>query len=155
MAVDRWRLIKSPINKKHRRYVEQGVDTDIKLFEGDIEWMTNDYESVEEMRRLAAMSLPGHVLVGGLGLGILLRFLAEKDDITCISVIEKNQAVIDMITDLPPLTTVIRDDFNEFIKGDLSMFDCALVDIWHDYTKEEMRQMKQLSIPSFVWGIDV
>jgi len=119
--------------------------------------MSNDEIDTAEMQKMADMAIPSCVLVGGLGLGILPRLLANRKDIHEITVIEKSESVIRGSVVMSDKIVIIHSDFNLFIKNNnLLKFDCALVDIWPRRRghEDEMSQMKKLPIPSFVWGID-
>ena len=86
----------------------------------------------------------GHVLLAGLGLGILARALAEQDKVTSITVVELSQEVISMVE---PYT---RHRKIKVVQGDIFKyspamhFDYALIDIWNRITPSNLSEMNIL-----------
>lgn len=83
-----------------------------------MEWMIDDPlhwygmgERVEDLN-------PGRVLVAGLGLGLMLHHMSERDDLTEITVVERSQDVIDLVSPtLPrdPRVSVVCDDYYSYL----------------------------------------
>lgn len=87
----------------------------------------------------------GKVLVGGLGLGMVLKCLLDKNDVTKVTVIEKSPDVINLVA-----SAYIADPRVEIINADIfdykptEHYDCAWFDIWDDISGEEYPEMKKL-----------
>lgn len=60
--------------------------------------MTNDDHEIRDAARFASTA-SGCVLVLGLGLGMVIRMLLARDEVTCIAVVEIDQKVIDLVGD--------------------------------------------------------
>lgn len=118
--------------------------------------MDNGPHELRDMQMLASMAIPSRVLVGGLGLGILPIMLAERDDITHVVVVEKDQSVIDLFENTSQKIKVVHGNFFDHLRN-LKPYDSVVADIWLDKKSHmtEKEYIKNLPIPSFVWGIDV
>jgi hypothetical protein len=83
----------------------------------------------------------GDVLIAGLGIGLLPASLAEKDDVTSITIIELHQEVIDLVE--PLIRKHIKNaDKIKIIQGDAykypkdhpkEHYDYAYLDIWDSF----------------------
>jgi hypothetical protein len=86
----------------------------------------------------------GDVFIGGLGLGLLLENLTNKRGIRTITVVEKNQDLIDLVRPL------FNSEFVEIVQGDVftyepsKTFECIYFDIWPDISTDNLEQMAQL-----------
>lgn len=81
-------------------------------------WMVDDPLHWEGMRERVQMLPTGPVLVAGLGLGLMLHHMAERDDLGEIVVVERNPDVIELIRPtLPadPRVQIVLDDYYEYI----------------------------------------
>lgn len=91
----------------------------------------------------------GHVLVSGLGLGMLLRPLLGNPRVTEVTVLERAQEVIDLVAptyrDLSEeRLRIIRADCYEWVPPKRERFDCAFHDIWSTVSPENLPPMQQL-----------
>lgn len=121
------------------------LDQDViihKLEEGDHgTWMTSHLQEVEQHeRQLARFS--GHVLVGGLGLGLAAALLQEKDAVQSITVVEKSKEVIKLVK--PYLRwcdklAVFNEDLFDWLKQKRH-YDYAFFDIWCPTGERIIRQ---------------
>jgi hypothetical protein len=87
----------------------------------------------------------GDVLVGGLGLGMILLAVQDKEDVRSITVIEKNPDVIAAVRHQLPLNdkvTVIEGDVYTW-KPDRK-YDCIYMDIWSYINSDVYEEMKTL-----------
>jgi len=94
------------------------------------DWMTDDPLFFYAMQEYAEQARGPAMLVGGLGLGLVLRHLSTRQDIGLVYVIERQQEVIDMVwdqLDLDGRFKLVHQDFFEF---DTGMFDTVLTDFW-------------------------
>lgn len=87
----------------------------------------------------------GKVLVGGLGIGMVLKCLLDKESVTKVTVVEKSPDVIRLVassyTD-DPRVEIVNADIFEY--KPTHRYDCAWFDIWDDISGEEYPEMKKL-----------
>ncbi len=87
----------------------------------------------------------GKVLVGGLGLGMVLKYLLDKKSVTKVTVVEKSSDVIKLVassyTD-DPRVEIVNADIFEYKPTE--RYDCAWFDIWDDISGDEYPEMKKL-----------
>lgn len=88
----------------------------------------------------------GSILVNGLGLGVTLKALSEKPEVTDITVIENSEDVIKLVapsyTD-PKITIIHGDAFTwEPPKG--KVYDAVWHDIWDNICADNLPEMKKL-----------
>ena len=88
----------------------------------------------------------GNVLIGGLGIGLILLAIQDKEDIEQITVIEKNKEVIELVGNQLPLNSkvnIVNDDVFEY--KPLFKYNTIYMDIWN-YINENIYndQMKPL-----------
>lgn len=87
----------------------------------------------------------GNILIGGLGLGIMLKILEKMDNIKSVTVIEKNQEVMDLVLDqlnLPDNFKVIQSDIFEYKPKE--KFDTIYFDIWTNICGDNWDEIKKL-----------
>lgn len=103
------------------------------------EWMTVTPSEINTMTA-DIQAAYGKVAVFGLGLGYYAFMASQKQDVSQVVVIEREESVISLFEEfiLPQFpnrqkVTVIRADAFEYAKNmGKERFDCAYVDIWHD-----------------------
>jgi len=79
----------------------------------------------------------GHVLIGGLGIGMILLAAQEKPEVQTITVIEKYQEVIDLLMPTLPINNkvkIINDDI--FTWKPTQKYDTIYMDIWNNITSD-------------------
>jgi spermidine synthase len=91
----------------------------------------------------------GHVLIGGLGIGMVVKALDDKADVSSITVIEIEQEIIDLV--LPDLQQsclmpieVICADINEWRPPKGIKYNAIYFDIWNDVNGDNYEEMKFL-----------
>lgn len=87
----------------------------------------------------------GKVLVGGLGLGMVIKYLLEKESVTKITVIEQSQDVIKLVGHAyanDSRVEIVNANIFEYKPSD--QYDCAWFDIWDNISGEEYPEMKTL-----------
>ena len=84
----------------------------------------------------------GDVLIGGLGLGIMLKILQELPRVTSVTVIEKESEVISLVEDqlgLPRHIEVINADVFDWIPK--KNYDVIYTDIYSDLSLPELQKL--------------
>lgn len=88
----------------------------------------------------------GKVLIGGLGIGLILLAVQDKEDVEHIIVIEKNQEVIDLVADQLPLNDkveIVNGDVFDYVPQD--KYNTIYMDIWNFINSDVYeKQMKPL-----------
>ena len=153
-------------------YVFWHIDKQLQytsLFINEKEWMLDDPLHWSGMQEFAKRC-SGSVLVGGLGLGLLVSQLILNNKVNSITVIERNNDVIDLISKYLESSKleIINDDYLHFITRNYRhTFDFSILDFWvldDQSTKFERQQVnKEISIfyditseiskNTWVWGI--
>jgi len=93
--------------------------------------------------KLLLQKASGDVLIAGLGIGMVNRMIEHKVD--SITVVEKHQEVIELIDNnlQLPKTSIIRTDFDEWIKIYQRMYDIIWIDLDRVFTDEEMKDYRE------------
>lgn len=89
----------------------------------------------------------GHVLVGGLGLGLILNVIQDKEEIETITVVELFQEVIDLVKPQLPLNdkvNIIQGDILQWWPENGQKWDTIYFDIWNNISEDNMEDMKRL-----------
>ena len=126
------------------------------VFEDGVEWMAIKPNEIETMKpHLEKMA--GRVAVFGLGMGYFAYMASLKDEVSHITIIERDQSVIDLFVDniLPQFKnahkiSIIKADAFDFAENQMKghSYDCAFVDLWHDVSDgvELYIKMKHLEV---------
>lgn len=88
----------------------------------------------------------GKILIAGLGLGLVLKNILDKEEVTEVIVIEKYQDVIDLVApkfDSPKLK-IICADINEWKPAKGEKFNVIYFDIWPTICEDNLDEMKVL-----------
>lgn len=88
----------------------------------------------------------GNVLIGGLGIGLILLAIQDKEYVNQITVVEKYREVIDLVGKQLPLNSkvhIVNDDVFEY--KPLFKYNTIYMDIWN-YINEDvyLKEMKPL-----------
>lgn len=88
----------------------------------------------------------GSILVNGLGLGVLLKALLDKPEVTDITVIENSEDVIKLVAPFytDPRLTIIHADCFTYNPPKGKMYDCVWHDIWDNICADNLPEMKKL-----------
>jgi spermidine synthase len=140
--------LRALINRRPGEYISAGsfarlvIDSKIMMTDTDMERATN-YTLFE--------NAVGHVLVGGLGLGmVVFALLAKKPAIRSLTILEKNTDVIALVQPHlprdPRLTIVLADVFTWEKKKCSPRFNTIYMDIWPSicgYYREEVENLRK------------
>lgn len=88
----------------------------------------------------------GNVLIGGLGIGMIILAIQDKEEVKQITVVEKNEEVIELVGSQLPLNSkvhIVHDDVFEY--KPLFKYNTIYMDIWN-YVNSDVynQQMKPL-----------
>lgn len=89
----------------------------------------------------------GNVLIGGLGLGVILKILENKKDIKSVTIIEKNKEVIELVgkqLKLPKNFKIVEGDIFQYNPEAGTKFDTIYFDIWVGICGDNWSEMKDL-----------
>ncbi len=125
-------------------------------------WMS--LTPMEMITQRSAVKMASHtVVIGGLGLGWLLKKVCQKPEVKRVIVVEKNQELLDwygfrMCNRFPKVTEVICDDiYNQIDRHGIEAR--YLLDVWHlysgaadDYRLDPFR--RKLKRRLWAWGLD-
>lgn len=97
------------------------------------------------------MVAKGHVLIGGLGIGLVLPPLLGKNEVLSVTVIEKEQDVIGLVAKKyrHPKLTVAHADATTY--EPTQKFDTIYMDIWPDLNTDNLQQMTALKLRYRKW----
>ncbi len=90
----------------------------------------------------------GHVLVAGLGLGLIIHALAANPRVTRITVVEREQDVIDLVAPLVPAVEIVHGDFWEW---DGCMPDGIFFDLFVGNGRELISDALRAYVQMFQW----
>ena len=109
----------------------------LALTEGNNIWMSLNPNEIETMKPYIEKG-KGNVLVLGLGMGYVPYMLSSKKEVKSITIIEKDQDIIDLFNSLiwPKFVNkekikIIKDDAIAFTKKHQN-YDYIFADLWHD-----------------------
>lgn len=119
-------------------------------------WMSDSPSEREDMAEMAQAANGPHVLVAGLGMGLVAAMLADRPDIERVTVVEIASEVIEIIR--PHLSSrkieVVRADFRQWIKeANTDCYSFVILDIWGHISLEDIRDMVGLWAATKIrWG---
>ncbi len=90
----------------------------------------------------------GDVLIGGLGIGMIILPIQDNPKVNSITVIEKSQEVIDLVSPQLPLNNKVKITHDDvFTYKPDRKYDCIYMDIWNyinsDIYKNSMTPLKR------------
>jgi len=126
--------------QQQAKYVADRLGTIHKLKEEGNTWMSDLPCEIYQHMKFVPL-LKGDILVGGLGLGLILKMLEFNSEVKSVTIVEKSQDVINLVwpnLSLRYPATVVNDDLFEFLKKCKTenrkmlkrKFDSAYYDIW-------------------------
>lgn len=90
----------------------------------------------------------GHVLIAGLGLGMIVLPIQDKLNVKSITIIEMNKNVIDLVGKTLPLNDkvkIIPGNIFDFILEKGMKYDTVYFDIWESTCPDNWEEMKTLT----------
>ncbi len=95
---------------------------------------------------IAYYKAKGHCLVNGLGIGMFIKNLLAKDDVTKVTVVEISQDLIDLIAPhyQDPRLTIICADALDYQPPKGERYGMVWHDIWDNICADNLEDMKKL-----------
>lgn len=108
--------------------------------------MMSDTQMEQRSNREVVWRAHGHVLIAGLGLGMILGPICAKPEVTRVTVIEMNPDVIRLVGPTVPLgVQVIQADIFDWKPEKGQKFDTLYWDIWPQITTDNLPEMVRLN----------
>lgn len=146
---DNYKIEKFTIESGNIVALVQGIPTGeyVRLMNGSELLMSNT--PMEKRTNLDFLiKANGDVLIGGLGIGLIVLPLLEKENVNSITIVEKSSEIIEMVgkqLNLSDKVKIVNDDIYTYEPE--QKFDTIYIDIWpavnSDIWKEEMKPLKQ------------
>jgi len=113
-----------------------------------VTWMSDTPMEMAWTRRLADQVEGDHILIGGLGLGLLPQMLLPRAGRTVL-ILENSPKVIDLVLrdwEMPTGLMVQQADVWEFLRyaPSVSRYDTVIMDIWRTIDEEARREIGRL-----------
>jgi hypothetical protein len=128
-----------------RDYVPEGQYASL-LVNGELMMSDTPAEREENMRPLEMAR--GHVLIAGLGLGMLAKAVADKPGVESLTIVEIHQGVVDLVYSNLKLdefkAEVVLADAHEWKPSPGRKFDTIFLDIWPKYGDSMLADMIRL-----------
>lgn len=92
----------------------------------------------------------GHVLIAGLGLGMVLQAVAQKPEVKSVTVVELSPDVIQLIEphyrakSWADKFQIVNDDIYTWKMPPGDHYDCAWFDIWNNLSTDQLKDMAKL-----------
>lgn len=146
-----WKIQKFRIKSNDFRAMRDGImpGTYIRLTHNG-ECVMSDTNMEKNTNRKFCSKAHGDIIIGGLGIGMIIMAIQDKPEVKSITVIEKNQEVIDMVAsqlDFNEKVNIICADVFEWKPERGVKYDMAYMDIWNwvnrDVYKKEMQPLKR------------
>ena len=130
-----WKLQKFEINDNNIRAMLEGVTPGkyIRLLHNN-ECVMSDTNMEERTNSDFCINAHGDIIIGGLGIGMIIMAIQDKPEVNTITVIEKNQEVIDIVAsqlNLNDKVNIICADVFEWKPERGVKYDMAYMDIWN------------------------
>ena len=146
-----WKIQKFRIKSNDFRAMRDGImpGTYIRLTHNG-ECVMSDTNIEKNTNREFCSKAYGDIIIGGLGIGMIIMAIQDKPEVKSITVIEKNQEVIDMVAsqlDFNEKVNIICADVFEWKPERGVKYDMAYMDIWNwineGVYKKEMQPLKR------------
>lgn len=149
--IGNFKLEKFEINKNNRDfrcYIPDGKY--IRLLDKSAGWngcVMSDTDMEKRTNTQFVLKANGDVFIAGLGLGMIVLPIQDKEEVKSITILEKYPEVIELVGKQLPLNDKVKiiqgDVFKyEFPKG--TKFDTIYFDIWNYVNEDVYEEMQQL-----------
>lgn len=139
------------VRDRQGEYDEFLPGTYVKLVDKTKNWdavVMSDTQMERETNMDLYRNANGHVLIGGLGLGMILLAIQDKPEVTKVTVVEKYQEVIDLVSTQLPLNDkvqIIHSDVFDFKPQKGEIYDTIYMDIWNTVSGDFWDEHKTLT----------
>lgn len=149
--VNNWKLQKFEIKPGDIRAMFDGIAPGkyIRLLHDD-ECVMSDTNMEKRTNSEFCINAHGDIIIGGLGIGMIVMAVQDKPEVHSITVIEKNEEVIEMIAsqlNFNDKVNIICDDVFSWKPDRGVKYDMVYMDIWNyinpEIYKEEMQPLKR------------
>jgi hypothetical protein len=126
------------------KYTRLVVAGDVMMSDTPMEWRTN----------LAFIGRAhGHVLIGGLGLGMVLPPILAKTSVKSVTVLEKSTHVLKLVRPYYKhrKLRVVEADVFTWVPDKNQKFDTIYMDIWFDTCADNLDEMRALRAHYYGW----
>ena len=118
----------------------------VRLYHDGVMWMSNTPDEVRSQHIYIPSNLESPtILIGGLGLGSVISLIAGHRIPAEVVVVEIEPDVISLVAPTYahlPWLTIVEGDIREYGRiGAKDRFDVAWVDIWGDYSTDDLEDM--------------
>ena len=111
----------------------------LAVLENDREWMAVKPNEIETMK-IPISNASGNILTFGLGLGYFAYMCSLKENVSSITIVEKDEKVIEMFRKIiltqfeykNKINIINADAFDYYEKLQDEEYDYIFIDIWHD-----------------------
>ena len=108
--------------------------------------MSNTPDEIRDFSYFVSVAY-GSVLINGLGLGVVVKALLNKPDITKVKVVEKSADVITLVADTylkDPRVEIVQADCFEYKPPKGERYDAVWHDIWDEICADNLPEMQRL-----------
>ncbi len=128
------------------------------VFENGVEWMAIKPNEIETMKN-AVNKAHGNVLVYGLGLGYYAYMISLKENVSSITIIERDESVIKLFNEyiLPQFESknkikILQYDAFEYAEKEAKghPYSFVFVDLWHDVSDGTEMYMKMKKLERYL-----
>ena len=135
--------IRAAVNPGRDEYIEPGKYA--QLFVGGTLMMSDT--AMERRSNIGAvLNAKGHMLIAGLGLGMIVHPIAAKKEVKSITIIEKSPDVIKLVApSLPKKAKAVLGDIFEWAPPKGTRYDAIYFDIWPHITTDNLDDMAKLN----------
>jgi len=108
--------------------------------------MMSDTRMEKRSNTGVVLNATGHVLIAGLGLGMITHPIAAKKEVKSITVVEKSPDVIKLVgPSLHKKVKVVEGDIFSWAPAKGTKFDTIYFDIWANITTDNLDDMAKLN----------
>lgn len=131
------------LSSSSTRYIKAGIYK--RLRRNGVVVMSNTPVEIDDCIHFIHIA-KGNILINGLGLGVVLRELLNKEDVKSIIVIEKSEDVIKLVVPFykDKRLTIINADALEWKPPKGQRYDFVWHDIWDDICDDNLKEMEKL-----------
>ncbi len=115
-----------------------------KLYVGG-ELMMSDTQMEKRSNIAVVNNARGHVLIAGLGLGMITHPIAAKKEVRSVTIVEKSPDVVKLVgPSLPKKVKLIEGDIFMWAPAKGTKYDAIYFDIWPNITTDNLDDMTKL-----------